>query len=246
MKKILMGLVIVASLGLTGCGEEKLPPMEAQEFNKIIEYSTINLITQNTEKYTLTEEQEAEINERLEELKQIEIKRAEETARHARERAEELEKIRKLKGDWKVSTFVDDFGDKTKEKYTWVDYTDSKFSNSATRNDVLEGRILVSKSGIDFRSYEYGRRNGRSSEAKFIGGGTLQMRNSKGKTISVPLTDSLCVYNWKCDKHYSTVVNFLKASGGNIRVILNSKYSTTHNITINADGFTYNYKEMRK
>lgn len=246
MKKILTGLLIV--IILIGCGKKPPEPlnrnMKDKDFKKVLEYDREHLIKMKTDGFTLTEEQKRMVNERIKVLRQEKQEREAKAREVKRQRELEIEKQRKLKGDYTVNKFVDEFGDYTNTKYIITGYKNSTFSNSATRNSLLEGSILIYKEGIRFDSYEYGRRG--NNTATFIGGATIKMKNSDGKIITVPASKTLAIYNWEYDKYYSKVVNFLKASKGDVRVVISGKYSTTHNITISANGFTYNYKEMRK
>lgn len=62
----------------------------------------------------------------------------------------ELPKINKDKGEygiWKVSYYVDDFGEPTKEGYVFTRCT-GKFSNSATTNSELGVEFIIDESNI--------------------------------------------------------------------------------------------------
>jgi len=73
----------------------------------------------------------------------------------------EQERIRKLNftGNFYIGTYVDEFGDKTGEKF--VGYKGSgKFSNSATENSSLNFWVAMnSSSEFDIALYEYGGKN---------------------------------------------------------------------------------------
>lgn len=244
MKKIILGLVIIVTL--IGCGEPPKPTMNDTDFNKVLEYSTEYLINNNTEGFALTEDQEKKISNRIQVLKEEKQERDARMKEIARQRKLELEKQKKLKGDWKQGTFVDEFGDATDEKYFWLEISNSSFSNSATRNKTLDGKMIISKNHLRFDNYEYGRNRG-GNTTRFIGGGTAHFKNSQGKTLKVPINDGLTVFTSKYKNDYTKVINFMKSSKGDVRVILIDRYpNTTHSFSINANGFTYNYKEMRK
>ena len=71
----------------------------------------------------------------------------------------ELPKINKDKGEygiWKVSYYVDDFGEPTKEGYVFTRCT-GKFSNSATTNSELGVEFIIDESNIHIPLYEYNR-----------------------------------------------------------------------------------------
>lgn len=57
-------------------------------------------------------------------------------------------------GIWKISYYVDDFGDYTKDGYAKT-ICDGTFSNSATTNDRLAVQFLVDKSNIRIQLHEY-------------------------------------------------------------------------------------------
>ena len=65
----------------------------------------------------------------------------------------ELPKINKDKGEygiWKVSYYVDDFGEPTKEGYVFTSCT-GKFSNSATTNSELGVKFIIDESVFCFQ-----------------------------------------------------------------------------------------------
>lgn len=246
MKKLIAGLTIM--IAVTGCDKNEPPKSIFAEKevltqekldNTLTLDSSIPIITE-TSKFKITNDQKIKIDKRIEELKEIKRKKEIKAAlKKEKERKEQL-KISKRK-NWSAHTFVDEFGDPTKDKYIKQKYKNASFSNSATRGALLEGVIIITKDSIRFDSYEYGRK-GNNTET-FSSDGVIKIKNSRGKILSIPCTESLSVYDWKYDKNYSKFINFLKSSSGNMKILVSGPYSTVHKFEINADGFNWNYKK---
>src|SRR5690554_5110664 len=60
----------------------------------------------------------------------------------------------KLNGLWDVNTFVDNFGDATNDKYISTNIV-GKFSNSATANEILYVKIIMTKSSAGIFLHQY-------------------------------------------------------------------------------------------
>ncbi|EIM62077.1 hypothetical protein [Desulfobacter postgatei] len=90
-------------------------------------------------------------------LKTIEIKEMEEIKRKEEEEKERI-RIANLNntGMWGIRYFVDDFGEKTDEKYISNEYLiNGSFSNSATQNSKLTVRFVITREDISILLYEY-------------------------------------------------------------------------------------------
>jgi hypothetical protein len=82
---------------------------------------------------------------------------------------------------WKLGTFVDEFGDATKNKYikTQVEGT---FSNSATEGSYLFAEVLFTKSAVGIFLHNYEMSN---PAEKFIGRATIMLKNSEDKILKI-------------------------------------------------------------
>lgn len=143
---------------------------------------------------------------------------------------------------WTLSSFVDDFGDDTKNKFIETT-TEGTFSNSATMNSFLGVRILFTKKNIGLFMHEYN--YGRSPES-FIGDGSIMMKNSDGVVVK-----GYTGNKWNNGggiaingNSYTRIKNFLMKSKGEIKVNVKDDYSSTYDFTINADGFAEKFKEL--
>ena len=93
-------------------------------------------------------------------------------------------------GNWSLKYFVDEFGDKTDNKYIIISDWDGSFSNSATQGSLLNVSMLIASSYLNFpyfKLYEYGRNNplkGYYSDGHKY---TCSIRNSQGVKISIHL-----------------------------------------------------------
>ena len=93
-------------------------------------------------------------------------------------------------GNWSLKYFVDEFGDKTDNKYIIISDWDGSFSNSATQGSLLYVRMLIDSRYIDepyFKLYEYGGENplkGYYSDGHKY---TCSIKNSQGVKSSIHL-----------------------------------------------------------
>lgn len=144
---------------------------------------------------------------------------------------------------WQLGEFVDDFGDRTGDKFigTTIDGT---FSNSATSNSYLHVRLLVTKDNAGIFLHEYERSG---PPQKFIGSGTVMLRNSNNETISLRSTrtwnDSggILIINGFVRSNFTELRDFLMKSVGEVRVVIRNEYSSVYNFTVDATGFTAEY-----
>tara|TARA_B100002003_G_scaffold136455_1_gene126124 strand:- start:518 stop:1066 length:549 start_codon:yes stop_codon:yes gene_type:complete len=93
-------------------------------------------------------------------------------------------------GNWSLKYFVDEFGDKTDNKYIIISDRDGSFSNSATQGSLLYVRMLIDSRYIDepyFKLYEYG--GGNPLKGYYSDGHryTCSVKNSQGVKSSIYL-----------------------------------------------------------
>ena len=89
-------------------------------------------------------------------------------------------KTRKQKNNqWTVQTYIDKFGDDTKEKYlTNLSRFKGAFSNSATENSDLGVKSLIEPKKVSFELYEY---DGRNPYKPFSGSWSVFIKEESGK-----------------------------------------------------------------
>jgi hypothetical protein len=166
--------------------------------------------------------------------------------------AEHLEQKRLAKADsarraeiayrnrpWKTGNFVDEFGKQTGKNFIYTE-VEGVFSNTATTNSKLYVKVIVSKSsiGILMREYSINR-----PPEKFIGNGTIQMRNSKDERITVQTrgdwhhSGGLLIEDLYSEKSASSFRSFMRRSVGNIQFVIKDKYSSSYQFTIDSTGF---------
>ena len=151
---------------------------------------------------------------------------------------------------WKLDNFVDDFGDPDPNAKHIRFNTKGTFSNSATSNEILYVKLIITKSsvGIFLREYEITR-----SPEKPIGTWTILMKSASGETLTFysssewSHTGGLAIrnniYNEPNLKFLSSydatkINNFLKRSSGTIKVVVQDAYSSTYRFDVDPTGFT--------
>ena len=148
---------------------------------------------------------------------------------------------------WQVGTFTDKFGDPTTDKFVRT-YMDGKFSNSATSDEYLFVKILVTKDAIGLFLHEY---SADKPAESFSSIGTMDMKNEANEIISLHLwggwndSGGNKIYDLSKDSNYATrFKNFLMKSKGIIKVVVTDKYSSVYNFTIDATGFGDEYAKL--
>ena len=150
--------------------------------------------------------------------------------------------FKSAKNYWSIDSFVDDFGDATNEKFI-AQKTTGTFSNSATTNSFLGVKIIVTKAsaGVFLHEYDWSR-----SAVYFIGGGKMSLKDSKGGTLKLYVAGK-----WNnsggiplSKKDLKSLVKFLKAREGEIKVNMQDDYSSDYNFTINTTGFDSLYSTL--
>lgn len=161
--------------------------------------------------------------------------------------SEIYEKCKKAKkeNNWKVSYYVDDFGDKTDQKY--IKYVGSgTFSNSATTNSLLTFSILAdTRSGISIQLYEYGNsivKNSYSHEKRY----TVNIKNPNGNKETL---DGYINSNGNRIFMYteSLLLEFKLASeDGTIKfhIVENDRPTTYYDFEVNVSDFSAAYAEL--
>ncbi len=149
-------------------------------------------------------------------------------------------------GDWEISNYVDDFGDKTKEKYVRQSAFGS-FSNSATTNSDLVVGILIDKKNIRFQLKEYGRHP--------VNSGSINFKMKRNDSIIGKFTMSAYDYGYiqfpDWDSNKNNEIKKLKKTllqGGEIKFHgeINSYSRSTYNFILNCDYLKNALKELDK
>ena len=154
-------------------------------------------------------------------------------------RTYKTEKVKPSPPKWSKGYFTDDFGDRTNE--TFIKQTvEGEFRNSATNGDKLYVKILVTNRNVGLFMQEY---NQTRSPEKFIGGGSLMMKNEKGETVT-----SYSIGDWNhsggLSLNWHVVFKFLSKSVGDVKFVVRDNYSSQYTFTINANGFNNAFKSM--
>ena len=86
-------------------------------------------------------------------------------------------------GYWKIAYYVDEFGDKTNEKYVRADLSGT-FSNTATNGSKLNVSFLIDSDSFDIKLFEYGDnlvKNSYSRSEKYV----VKVKADDGETITL-------------------------------------------------------------
>lgn len=151
--------------------------------------------------------------------------------------------------EWRETRMVDDFGDETGEVRISTDIENGSFSNSATSNSKLDGFIQVGKSKtygkyIRFGTYEYGYSRGVETDMEDV---TVKMKNSSNELLTKNLS-SMYAFDSTVSSKYNDatpIINFIKKSNGNIKVVIYGSYSTVQKFSFNANGFTKKLQKIK-
>lgn len=150
-----------------------------------------------------------------------------------------LDSLAKMRKEWTISSYVDQFGDPTNEKHILTNRLGT-FSNSATSNSDLYVRILVDKDAIGIFLHEY---NVSRPAEGVVGSMTINLKNSDGKTLTVHSysnwnhSGGIKIQKDRVMHDYTKLKNFLASSVGEVKVFIHDKYSSSYNFTIDCDGF---------
>tara|TARA_B100002051_G_C16677273_1_gene607765 strand:- start:19 stop:633 length:615 start_codon:yes stop_codon:yes gene_type:complete len=151
-------------------------------------------------------------------------------------------------GIWKLSYFVDDFGDPTNKGYIRNEsYIKGRFSNSATTNSDLDVRFIITKDNVSIKLYEYGGNHpikGRPLSHTY----TIFVKHN-GKIAKAGKRNNKDFYgsNYSDRMSIRQSKDFLKLllQGGEFKIkIKENDSSSQYNFTINADGFSNVYKKI--
>ncbi len=116
-------------------------------------------------------------------------------------------------GNWKIGTFVDEFGDDTSDTYMIIK-SKGYFSNTATENSPLNVSLMIEKKWLNepyFRFYEYA---GNNPIKGYYSSGHLyncKIKNSKDEISSLPLRLSDGSSILTIDTDYHNFNNWLSA-----------------------------------
>ena len=97
-------------------------------------------------------------------------------------RKKEQEAINSVWDNWSEGEYVDDFGDKTGEKYKYMTTTDGVFSNSAANNSKLSGQFSTASSSLTIDILEYGTNKANSTDATFE---VVKIKQPDGNIVSI-------------------------------------------------------------
>lgn len=172
------------------------------------------------------------------------------------EKAKEAEiaaKIAYQNRPWRVREYADEFGDLTGNLYIST-IAHGTFSNSATRNSYLYAEIRVTKQYIGVLLTEYSELR---PMVNFRGYGRLSLRNKEGDTFTTSTRSDWNknggllfrdLYSTFSDEYlhtrYTDLFNFLKNCDGEVRVVVNDRYSSEYRFTIDLTGFIDEFNKL--
>jgi hypothetical protein len=151
---------------------------------------------------------------------------------------------------WKSGMFADQFGDPTGEYYIKTEI-EGVFKNSATSGSPLYVEVLLKKDAAGIFLHEYDR--SRPAE-KLIGGAQIQMKNLANQRLiintssdwnqsgGILIDDYIGEYAQIYD--FSKFRSLIQKSEGLIKVVIFDDYSSVYSFSINADGFTEEFKKL--
>jgi len=150
---------------------------------------------------------------------------------------------KRVKPNWETLNYNDDFGDPTGDKFIQNSIKGS-FSNSATSYSDLYAKVRIDKNSAGIFLHE---RKWSSPAVKPIRSMTISMKNANGKTIRIMTSQS-----WNTSGGISIadpnmrykLVNFIKQSPGEIKVVVKDSYSSVYRFDFNANGFTKAYNQL--
>ena len=147
-------------------------------------------------------------------------------------------------GDWEISNYVDEFQEKTDEKYIKQTVLGT-FSNSATTNSDLLAHILIDKDNIRLRLQEYGSNYAKDDES-------IRFRIKSGDSLVTELRmwvnrDGYVEFLSYDKKMQDSLKNIL-LRGGEVKFsgVIDHYGKSTYHFTFNADKFQNALKELDK
>lgn len=161
----------------------------------------------------------------------------------------ELDSIKAAMALWTVGTFVDNFGDPTKDKFL-TSKVEGTFSNSATTMSELYVEVLLTKKNGAIFLHEYALTR---PAVKPISSMQIQMKNEAGKTQIVNSSGEwsqdggLKIPNHIGDFYignYDKFRKFLLSSNGEIKVVIFDDYSSSYSFRINTKGLKDAYNSL--
>jgi len=151
---------------------------------------------------------------------------------------------------WHIGTFVDTSGDPTNERFVQTT-VDGTFSNSATTNSYLFVEVFFKKNAAGI----YLRENNKTQPPKkFVRSVQIQMKNSANKEITIRTARA-----WNqsggilIENHlgrdvkqidFSNFRDFIKASNGEIKVVIHDDNASVYNFTIDTSGFEEEFTKI--
>lgn len=136
----------------------------------------------------------------------------------------ELPKINKDKGEygiWKVTYYVDDFGEPTKDGYVFTSCT-GKFSNSATTNSELGVKFIIDESVFCIQLYEYNRNH---PVKGYLDTFQFKAKRSDGEILEFETLNDEYGHNFVHTKYDKKIRAFLQQGKGEVKFIAECRES---------------------
>jgi hypothetical protein len=149
-------------------------------------------------------------------------------------------------GIWRIHEFVDEFGDKTGEKFISTgDFIRGTFSNSAIKDGQLRAVPIISRQSFGFQFYEdYFRANNVASTFIIINSATVSVRDKDGNTLRLRGTTPEMSGQRLYIAPFVDIISALK-KGGLVRFSINIDNINVYRFDIsNADGFDRAFEQI--
>ena len=146
---------------------------------------------------------------------------------------------------WSVLHYVDEFRQRTDEKYLSAQIFDGKFSNSAVKDRELNVKFLIDTNSVSFQLFEYKDKN--PKKGYFSSGHIYTV-----KTLQNNIKSSFTITQYKGSDRFTfspqdgiTIINMLLDDDNNIQFYMtDNEYWSEYRFTLQTKGFGWKYRLM--
>ena len=146
---------------------------------------------------------------------------------------------------WSVLHYVDEFRQRTDEKYLSAQIFDGKFSNSAVKDRELNVDFLIDTNSVSFQLFEYKDKN--PKKGYFSSGHIYTV-----KTLQNNIKSSFTITQYKGSDRFTfspqdgiTIINMLLDDDNNIQFYMtDNEYWSEYRFTLQTKGFGWKYRLM--
>ena len=146
---------------------------------------------------------------------------------------------------WSVFHYVDEFRQRTNQKYLSARIYDGKFSNSAVKDRELNVDFLIDTNSVSFQLFEYKDKN--PKKGYFSSGHIYTV-----KTLQNNIKSSFTITQYKGSDRFTfspqdgiTIINMLLDDDNNIQFYMtDNEYWSEYRFTLQTKGFGWKYRLM--